>query len=52
MKNRRKNCSRNRTKKHTDAIESEINQKLDDAIRRGEIDPNDKDAIQKFLNEE
>jgi len=39
-------------KKKASEIESEINQKLADAIRRGEIDPNDTNAIQKFLNEE
>jgi len=35
-----------------DEMSKDVFQKLEDAIKRGEIDPNDKDAIQKFLANE
>jgi len=38
--------------KKQEQMMEEINQKLADAIKRGEIDPNDKDAIQRFINNE
>jgi len=36
----------------SDSIQKRIDERLQEKIRSGEIDPNDKDAIQKFLNEE
>jgi len=33
-------------------VDDSVNKKLAEKIKSGEIDPNDKDAIQRFLNEE